>query len=86
MKTNESILRAHGWEKRGSDWFALRYQYYSKEINNWEIFIILYENGDYLLSQDEFPNDVETYIAIAEELKLLNAESDHKIIKLKERI
>ena len=87
MKTNESVLLAHGWKKGVCDWHFTYCRYYSKKIDNWEIFIMLNErDGDYWLELDDYPNDVETYIAIAEELKLLNVELDHKIIKLKERI
>lgn len=81
MKTNENILLAHGWEKGGSN--ELYCWFYSKEINNQVIFIKLNErSGEYWLAPDESPylDDVETYIAIAEELKLLNVDPDHKII------
>ena len=87
MKTNESVILAHGWEKIKNEWGDPDSPYYFKIINNWEIFIGLNKmDGDYWLSLDDFPNDVETYVAIAEELKLLNVEPNHKIIKLKERI
>lgn len=81
MKTNESILLAHGWKKKNYDTYFTSCRYYFKEINNWEIIIMLNKkDGNYWLSIVEYPNDVETYVAIAEELKLLNVESDHKII------
>ena len=81
MKTNENVLLAHGWKKGVCDWNFTYCRYYSKQINNWDIFIMLNErDGDYWLELDDYPSDVETYIAVAEELKLLNVDPDHKII------
>lgn len=71
MKTNESVILAHGWRK----WYnGESYQRYSKKINNELVIICLDKDGNWIL-HNGYQYNIEMYIAIAEELKLLNIET-----------
>lgn len=77
MKTNESVILEHGWGK----WYnGESSQRYSKKINNEWVIICLGKDGDYWILHNGYQYNIETFVAIAEELKLLNVEPDHKII------
>jgi hypothetical protein len=70
MKTNESVILAHGWRK----WYnGESSQRYSKKINNEFVIICLGKDGDYWVLQKYY--NTETFVAIAEEMKLLNIET-----------
>lgn len=71
MKTNESVILAHGWEK----WYdGESSQRYSKKINNEFVIICLGKNGNCVL-HNGYQYNIEMYIAIAKEMELLNVET-----------
>lgn len=77
MKTNESVILAHGWKKNVGI-LGGHPQSYSKNIHNIDITIYLSKNGNYWLSISNYVNllnNIDVYIAVAEELKSLNIET-----------